>query len=168
MWYVIQTIGGKEEETADMIRKMVSSNYMEECFIPKRDRMKKFHGSWNKVEEILFHGYVFVVSEKPEKLYQKLKQVPRLTKLLGREKDYFFPLNIQERNVIREIGNKEHITSISKVMIDKNKKVYILDGPLKNYMGNTIKVDLHRREIVIQLEFIGRTVKLHMGIEIVE
>ena len=130
--------------------------------------MKKFHGSWNKVEEILFHGYVFVVSEKPEKLYQKLKQVPRLTKLLGREKDYFFPLNIQERNVIREIGNKEHITSISKVMIDKNKKVYILDGPLKNYMGNTIKVDLHRREIVIQLEFIGRTVKLHMGIEIVE
>ncbi|MCI8726264.1 MAG: antiterminator LoaP [Hungatella sp.] len=168
MWYVIQTIGGKEEETADMIRKMVSSNYMEECFIPKRERMKKFHGSWNKVEEILFHGYVFVVSEKPEKLYQKLKQVPRLTKLLGREKDYFFPLNIQERNVIREIGNKEHITSISKVMIDKNKKVYILDGPLKNYMGNTIKVDLHRREIVIQLEFIGRTVKLHMGIEIVE
>ena len=151
-----------------MIRKMVSSNYMEECFIPKRERMKKFHGSWNKVEEILFHGYVFVVSEKPEKLYQKLKQVPRLTKLLGREKDYFFPLNIQERNVIREIGNKEHITSISKVMIDKNKKVYILDGPLKNYMGNTIKVDLHRREIVIQLEFIGRTVKLHMGIEIVE
>ena len=168
MWYVIQTIGGKEEETADMIRKMVSSNCMEECFIPKRERMKKFHGSWNKVEEILFHGYVFVVSEKPEKLYQKLKQVPRLTKLLGREKDYFFPLNIQERNVIREIGNKEHITSISKVMIDKNKKVYILDGPLKNYMGNTIKVDLHRREIVIQLEFIGRTVKLHMGIEIVE
>ena len=168
MWYVIQTIGGKEEETADMIRKMVSSNYMEECFIPKRERMKKFHGSWNKVEEILFHGYVFVVSEKPEKLYQKLKQFPRLTKLLGREKDYFFPLNIQERNVIREIGNKEHITSISKVMIDKNKKVYILDGPLKNYMGNTIKVDLHRREIVIQLEFIGRTVKLHMGIEIVE
>ena len=168
MWYVIQTLGGKEEETADMIRKMVSSNYMEECFIPKRERMKKFHGSWNKVEEILFHGYVFVVSEKPEKLYQKLKQVPRLTKLLGREKDYFFPLNIQERNVIREIGNKEHITSISKVMIDKNKKVYILDGPLKNYMGNTIKVDLHRREIVIQLEFIGRTVKLHMGIEIVE
>ena len=71
MWYVIQTIGGKEEETADMIRKMVSSNYMEECFIPKRERMKKFHGSWNKVEEILFHGYVFVVSEKPEKLYQK-------------------------------------------------------------------------------------------------
>ena len=58
MWYVIQTQGGHEEEIANMIRKQISSYYIEECFIPKRERMKKYHGLWNKVEEILFRGYV--------------------------------------------------------------------------------------------------------------
>lgn len=66
MWYVIQTLGGEEEQTADMIRKMIPSSCLEECFVPKRERMKKFHGVWNKVEEILFHGYVFVVTEQPK------------------------------------------------------------------------------------------------------
>ena len=101
MWYVIQTLGGKEEETADMIRRKVSSYYMEECFIPKRERLKKFHGVWNKEEEILFRGYVFAVSERPDGLYQELKQIPRLTKLLGREDEYFFALNQEEEELVR-------------------------------------------------------------------
>ena len=85
MWYVIQTLGGQEEKTAEMIRNIVKSDFIEECFIPKRERLKKFQGSWNKVEEILFHGYVFVVSKESEEMYKELKQVPKLTKLLGRE-----------------------------------------------------------------------------------
>ena len=68
MWYVIQTLGGEEEKTADMIRR-IPSYYIEECFVPKRERMKKFHGCWNKVEEVLFQGYVFVISKQPEKFY---------------------------------------------------------------------------------------------------
>ena len=97
MWYVIQTLEGKEEETGNMIRKTVSSYYMEECFIPKRERMKKYLGSWNREEEILFKGYVFVASQRPGELYQELKQVPRLTKFLGREEEYFWALNREEK-----------------------------------------------------------------------
>ena len=52
MWYVIQTFGGEEERTAHMIRKLVSRDCLEECFVPKRERLKKFRGSWNKVEEV--------------------------------------------------------------------------------------------------------------------
>ena len=90
MWYVIQTLGGKEEETADMIRKMVSSYYMEECFVPKRERMKKFHGSWNKVEEVLFHGYVFVISQRPEELYQELKTDSQIDKSTWKRRPVLF------------------------------------------------------------------------------
>ena len=74
MWYVIQTLGGEEERTARLIQKIIPSCYMKECFVPKRERMKKFHGSWNKVDEILFQGYVFVISDRPEELYQDLRE----------------------------------------------------------------------------------------------
>ena len=93
MWYTIQTLGGQEEKTVDMIRKMVSPDLIEECFVPKRERLKKYRGSWNKVEEVLFQGYAFVISNRPKELYEEMKQVPRLTKVLGRETDYFIPLD---------------------------------------------------------------------------
>ena len=168
MWYVIQTLGGKEEETADMIRRRVSSYYVEDCFIPKRERLKKFHGVWNKEEEILFRGYVFAVSERPDGLYQELKQIPRLTKLLGREDEYFFALNQEEEELDRGIGDEKHKTSISRIEVGEGKKIRVVEGPLKKYIGYIVKVNLHKREALVQVEFMGRKIKLHLGIEMME
>ncbi len=165
MWYVIQTIGGQEEKTADMIRKMVLPDCLEECFIPKRERLKKFHGSWNKVEEVLFQGYVFVISEKPGELYEELKEVPKLTKVLGRERDYFLTLGEKEKRFVESIGNREHKTSLSGVMVGEGKQIRVVDGPLKGYVGNIVKVNLHKREVAVEVEFMGRKMELKMGIE---
>lgn len=167
MWYVIQTFGGQEEETANMIRRVISPEYIEECFVPKRERLKKFNGSWNKVEEVLFQGYAFIISEKPKELYEELKQVPKLTKVLGRETDYFFGLSEREKNFVMSIGNPEHKTALSKVVIGEGKQIQVMDVPLKGYMGDITKVNLHKREIVVEVEFMGRRMELKMGIEMV-
>lgn len=167
MWYVIQTLGGKEEETADMIRKTVSSYYMKECFIPKRERLKKYHGIWNKEEEILFKGYVFTESTRPEELYQKLKKIPRMTKVLGREEQYFFALNQEEEELVRGIGDEKHRTSISKIEVEEGKKIRVIEGPLKEYVRDVVKVNLHKREVVVRVEFMGRLMELKMGVEMI-
>lgn len=167
MWYVIQTLGGKEEETADMIRRTVSSYYIEECFIPKRERLKKIHGIWNKEEEILFKGYVFIVSDRPEELYQKLKRIPRMTKVLGREEGYFFALNQEEEKLIKGIGDEKHKTSVSKIEVEEGRKIRVIEGPLKDYIGDVAKVNLHKREVVVKVEFMGREMELKMGVEMV-
>ncbi|MCI8887578.1 MAG: antiterminator LoaP [Hungatella sp.] len=167
MWYVIQTLGGEEERTAHMIRRKIPPYYMKECFVPKRERMKKFHGTWNKVEEILFHGYVFVISETPESLYQELKKIPRLTKMLGRENALFFPLSETEEQMVQGIGDQEHRTVISRIKADEGKKIRVIDGPLKDYVGDVVKVNLHKREVVVRVEFMGKMVELFMGVEMV-
>lgn len=167
MWYVIQTFGGQEEKTADMIRRIVTSDYIEECFVPKRERLKKFHGNWNKVEEVLFQGYAFVISERPEELYEELKQVPKLTKVLGRETDYFFSLGEREKRLVESIGNQEHKTVLSGVVVGEGKKIYVVDGPLKGYVGNIVKTNLHKREVTVEVEFMGRRMELKMGIQMV-
>lgn len=168
MWYVIQTFSGQEERTADMIRKMISQDCIKECFVPKRERLKKFHGSWNKVEEVLFQGYVFLISERPKESYEKLKQVPKLTKVLGRETDYFLALGEQEKRLVEGIGDQEHKTTLSQIVAGQEKKIQVVDGPLKGYVGNIVKTDLHKREVMIAVEFMGRKMELKMGIEMVE
>ena len=168
MWYVIQTLGGKEEETAHMIRRNISSCFAKECFIPKRERLKKFHGIWNKEEEILFRGYVFVESERPQGLYRELKQIPRLTKLLGREDEYFFALSQEEEELVRGIGDEKHKTSISRIAVEEGKKIRVLEGPLKGYTGDVVKVNLHKRAVVIRVTFMGREMELKLGVEMVD
>lgn len=165
VWYVIQTFGGQEERTADMIRRCVPSYYIEDCFVPKRERMKKFHGCWNRVEEVLFHGYVFVISEQPQDLYKRLRQVPKLTKVLGREDNYFIPLSEAEKKMVQGLGNEAHKTSISKIELEEGKTVQVIEGPLKDYVGNVVKLNLHKREVVVSVEFMGRDLELKMGIE---
>lgn len=167
MWYVIQTFGGEEEKTADMIRSLISTDIVEECFVPKRERLKKFHGCWNKVEEVLFQGYTFVISEKPEALYEELKKIPKLTKVLGRDTDYFLALGRQEEELVRGIGDGEHRTSLSGIEAGEEKKIRVLYGPLKGFERDIVKVNLHKREAAVKVEFMGREVVLKMGVEMV-
>jgi len=168
MWYAIQTFSGEEERTADMIRQQVPPDCLEECFVPKRERLKKFHGCWNKVEEVLFCGYFFAASENPVRLYEELKRVPRLTKILGREEGWFWALEEKEERFIKGIGNEGHRTPLSKVTVGAGKAIHVVDGPLKDYMGDVVKVDLHKREAVVEVEFMGRKMELKMGIEMVK
>ena len=53
MWYVIQVQGGQEEKTAELIKKQLTlcDDSLRECFIPKKERVKKFKGRWQQVEE---------------------------------------------------------------------------------------------------------------------
>jgi len=168
MWYVIQTFGGQEEETANMIRKLLPSSCVEECFVPKRERLKKFQGCWRKVEEILFPGYVFGITSRPKELYQDLRKIPKFSRLLGREEEYFAALNEEEEALVRKLGNEKHQTGISKVEVLEGRKIRVVEGPLKNYLGDVVKVNLHKREVAVKVEFMGRPMELYMGIEMVE
>lgn len=192
MWYVIQVAGGQEEETAALIQKQIPHEILTECFIPRKERVKKFHGRWQQVEEILFPGYVFSVTTQPDELFLRLKQVTRLTKLLKDGESFFIPLSEKEEEFIRSIGDNYHITRLSRLLIRETKEtgkgsgkengasdaglcfdnllgkeVVILSGPLKNHPGRILSCNLHKREVTVVLPFMGRETEVRMGIEIV-
>ena len=83
MWYVIQVSTGKEEQILEMIIKYGVQRYLEEYFVPKYERKRKYLGQWRTERTVLFPGYIFIITEDVEGLYLALKQVPQLTKLLG-------------------------------------------------------------------------------------
>ena len=97
-----------------------------------------------------------------------MQQIPKLTKILGRENEYFVALKVEEQRLIQEIGDKDHRTSLSKVTVTEGNRVQVVDGPLKGYMGNVIKVNLHKREVIVKVTFMGREIELFMGIEMVD
>ena len=97
-----------------------------------------------------------------------MKNVPKLTKLLGDNEGSFIPLKEKEVYFIQRWGGNDHVANISKVIIEKGNKVRILEGNLKDYEGEIIKVNLHKRIAVVRTTFMGSTTDVHMGIEILQ
>ena len=85
MYYVLQVAPGTEERTERLIRGQVRNRAYGRCFHPMRHVRKKFRGEWRDFHEKLLPGYVFITSESVRELYQELRQVPVLTKMLGKE-----------------------------------------------------------------------------------
>ena len=91
-WYVVQVRTGKEEAIAKKLQFHIDHDVLLECFIPCCKRQKKFRGKWQIVEEVLFKGYIFVITDKIDDLYTQLKEIPDLTKLLGNDGEDIYPI----------------------------------------------------------------------------
>lgn len=173
MWYVIQVISGQENQTILLIEKMVSEGTIKQCFVPIRRLKKKFCGAWHDVTEKLFPGYVFLITEQPQLLYEELKSVPALTKILGRNEEYFTPLTETDVQIMKKLqdgveSNQSWGIEISEVLVEAGNRIKILSGPLVNLKGQIKKINLHKRIAAVEVEFMGRKTVVNLGIEMVE
>lgn len=166
MWYAVQVKTGEEEKTKLMCNKLISNSILEECFIPYYEKKTKYMGRYHIITEILFPGYIFMVSDYITDLLLNVKKVPKLTKILG-DGNEILPLYDGEIEFLMKFGKKDHIIKMSYGYIEKDK-IIITDGPMKNYEGTIKKIDRHKRKAIIEIEFLGRTIEIGIGIEIIK
>lgn len=165
-WYVIQVRSKAEERIKKICEMMISEEILTEAFIPKNKRLKKMNGKWNEVEEILFSGYVFLVSDHPDELYLELKKVPDLTKMLGHIENEIYPLYDEEVEFLKSFSDNNHVVEVSTGFIE-NEIVRITQGPLKGREGIITKIDRHKRMAIIEVELFGKTTQAKVGLEII-
>jgi transcriptional antiterminator NusG len=96
LYYVLQIAPGMEVRTEILIRGLLGNDLCQRCFHPMRHVRKKFRGEWRDCHEKLLPGYVFILSDSIEELYLGLKQVPMLTKMLGKDEEVFVALREEE------------------------------------------------------------------------
>lgn len=85
-WYVIQVKSGREKEIANKCSSLIPKKILEECFIPQYIVKKKIKGEWRDVKNILFSGYVFLISNQIDELFIELKKLPDFTKIVGKKR----------------------------------------------------------------------------------
>lgn len=165
-WYVIQVRTGSEEKIINACDLLVSKEALKECFLPKYKRVKKIRGFWNEVEEKLFPGYVFMISDDVNVLFQELKRIPDLTKMLGKYGQEVFPLSEDEVVFLKSFGKEEHIVDMSIGYIE-GEKIIVTSGPMQGKEGLIKKIDRHKRLAFIEVDFLGQIVNAKVGLEII-
>lgn len=166
MWYVVQVRTGTEENIKIQCERTVPDSILERCFIPYYEERKRRQGSWTTLKRILFPGYVFAVTGDVEELYQQLKHVLGLTKILGSGR-VIIPLSDDEVNFMERLGGKEQLVGMSEGIIEGGQ-VRIYQGPLQGMEGYVKKIDRHKRKAWLEIGMFGRMQMVQVGLEIVE
>lgn len=171
MWYVIQTVTGKEEELMLFIRTLLSREHFENCFMIRAEWLKRLGGEWQLQVRPLFPGYVFIETEEPERIYMELKGVPRFSRLLGSGKDDFIPVKEAEEKFLRAIMDcredySNAVVRLAVVKTDIDGNVVSIGGALKCFEREHIKVNLHKRYAMVKTLMLGEERTLIFGIRL--
>ena len=185
--YVIQTISRQEQTLMDLMKSTVSAGLMQDLYVVKREMKKHLGGQWLVITELMFPGYVFVVTPDADALFYALRTFPRMSKLLYEAKFEFIPLSREEWGFIDRIGKYrgDHTFGISRVtfldpmeldkagkpadesvVFHKGDHVLVLDDDLKEFRGEIVGMDLRKRKAMIQTNLFGGAV-IHVGIDLV-
>ena len=195
MWYVIQVQTGREEQIIEEAKKYQVQEYFDELFTPHCVRKKKYLGRWHREQELLFPGYLFAVSSRPEELYLALKRLPKLTKLLG-VGEKWTPMTEQDIEIVKRLpGGGKNLFKKQEQKLDSSEeqnqpegenspetdkwlmefsegyiegeKVIVTKGPLKGMESKISRIDRHKRLAWLKVELFGRTVELQAGLEVI-
>jgi len=165
-WYVIQVRSGKETLIVETCSKMISSDILKECFIPRYVRMKKIRGTWKRENDILFKGYVFMITDRIEDLFQELKKIPDLTKVLSNDGEEIYPLREEEVLFLMRFGKEDKIVEMSYGYIEGDT-ITITNGPLIGQEGIIKKIDRHKRIAYIEVTMFDQVTQAKVGLEII-
>lgn len=166
MWYVVQTLSGREHEMLNLLRRRDEGHLLKDSFVPSRELARKHKGEWEKYSDILFPGYVFVLTEAPGAVNELAATLPVFARVMGSEKR-FTPLDDREELFITKVADSDnHMLRMSTGVIEGDT-VTVLRGPLRGYEGNITKIDRHKRLAHLHMEMLGRFVTIKMGLEII-
>ena len=117
-WVVAQVTVGKEDEIRESCADMLSKSILEDVFVPKHVRFKRYKGEWHKETRPLYSGYVFMVTPDPSGLEKALTKVPGYHRLLKAD-DVILTINPEEKAFIRRIAGRDNTVDISKLNYTK-------------------------------------------------
>ncbi len=165
MWYIVQTLKGKEITSAErMIRDVRKPG--EEAFVMENERMYKVKGEWITDRRPMFPGYVFIQTAEPLDFDLRLRKKLHPLKLL-RVDDAITPIYPEEEQYLRRIGGREHIASYSEGFCIGDE-IVIESGAFKGFDGEVRKLDRHKRLAVIGIPLMGKLVDVTIGLGIIK
>ncbi len=164
LWYAVQTYTGREEKLAEMIRRMAPPEYAGECFVPYFEQLH----CWRQQNQIrvlrLFPGYLFLSSDDVRSLFQWLKKLPAMSKIMTAGAFEFTPMYDGEADFLLRMMDRDRIVRLTYVATDGKDRVTYLSGPLEKCREQIRDYQFRKRYAQVRLQIAGQEKTARMGI----
>ena len=166
-YYVIQVKTGGEEKFLQAAVRQLGKEEMKICWPRRKLRIRK-QGVWRDSQAPIFLGYLFLQTETvtPE-LYWGVKRVPGFFRFL-KDNQHIEPLSGRDQEILTHFLSFGEIVDRSLVILDENKRISVIEGPLKGLEGRIVKVDKRKGRARVRLDFYEDSFLIDFGFEFIK
>jgi transcriptional antiterminator NusG len=169
-WYVLFVRTGRERNVEQLLKERLNTNLFSP-FVPLYEKYFKNSGILKKESKTLFPSYVFIESKVSNQDFLKSistliyssSDIVRILKYGDAE----FAMRESEKGMLLSLCDKNHCIEPSSGII-VGDRIHILDGPLKGWESIVRKVNRHKRQAWIEIEFMGNMRLVIVALEIVD
>lgn len=163
VWCVLQVAPGHEDAMAARVARVAGAS-LDDCFVLRRQALRRRGGAWRLCDEVMFPGYIFLVTDDPAGLAEGLGLLTSFAYLLNRDGA---PSTLDEREVafVRDFGGPQHTVALSRGSIEGGR-LTVEEGPLKGREHLVAKVDRHKRMAWLHGGMLGAG-SVRVGLEVV-
>ena len=127
-WYLVHA-PGREQATCDKVKKIISPDLLEDAFVMRRERVKKYHGKWVTFETMMYPEYFFVVTKDVNTLDKELSKLSFPARVCKGDNRFYAPMAEEAQHWYEQMMDETHtIRTSTAVIVDGVLKIQ--DGPL--------------------------------------
>ena len=166
-YFVIHLKTRSEEEFISRAESMLDDREVRFIWLRRSLRIRK-RGEWIETLAPIFPGYLFVEAQEisPE-LFLKVKRIPGFFRFL-QSNENIVPISRDDKELLTYLLSFGQVVRKSVVYFDKNNKIRVVSGPLKQLEGQIIKVDRRKGRAKVRLDMFKHSFLIDFGFEALE
>ena len=141
-WYLVHA-PGREQVTCDKVKKIISSELLEDAFVMRRELVKKNHGEWHTTTTIMFPDYFFVVTCDVNALDKELSKLSFPARICKGESRFYAPMAEEAQAWYEQMMDASHVIRTSTAVI-VDGVLDIQKGPMVGQEARVTKILRHK------------------------
>ena len=173
-WYVLRTVGGKENKVKEYIDSEISNlglqEYVSQVLIPTEKVFQVRNGKKISKERIFLPGYILIEAALVGEIPHILRGITNVIGFLGDTKGGDpTPMRQSEVNRILgkvdELANKDEEINIPYFV---GEMIKVTDGPFNGFTGVIEEVNAEKKKLKVMVKIFGRKTPLELSFMQVE
>lgn len=165
-WYVLFVRGNYEEKICNALKE---DGY--QAFLPMKEFLYRKNRVFEKVQKLMFPGYVFIETEDDYITFNEYVKNVRLrvsgiVRNLKYDNEGTAPLTVQEIELLNRLIGKNRVMEHSIGVIEGDN-IIITEGPLIGFESKIVHIDRHKRQATLELDILGVCTKTKVSLEII-
>lgn len=170
-YYCLFCRAGAEKTFAKNLRFLLHRDYPacddSTVMFPVRLISERKNGTWKSKEQPLLPGYVFLYLDDDDPFPSiQVRQCDGFYKVL-KYTDGSADLRGPDREYAQWIRTNGGVLKPSKISLDEGNVITVISGPLKDMQGRVVKLDKHKKRVVVAFEFAGEIRNVNLSVEFV-
>lgn len=167
-WYALYTVPGREQEASELLERAVSHDLWSCCRIPRKVKVFRSGGILHLQEDLMFPGYLFIKTDNPKGLAEVLQKARKFPKFIGNSKEMIVPVEERDLHFLQDVcgENLQQVMGVTRITLNEENRIVRADGVLNHYRDRIVKLNLHKRFAIVEVELFNRRQAVLFGVSL--